>query len=1165
MQSLLFPDNRASLRKASLLCCAALFLFSAIASAQIAGTGNIQGTVMDATGAVIPNATVTLTNEATQVKQTSKTSSAGIYLFPGVSIGRYDLSAEAPGFKSYVQKGIVLEVGSNIAVNPRLSVGAATQQVEVQAEGLALQTQDPTFKQTVDQHEVTEMPLNQRRMTQLIFLSAGTAPAPGNDITSSKSSYQSISLSIAGGGGNTTLYRLDGGDNMDYMVMSNLPFPFPDAVNEFSVETTAMGAQNGGEAGGMVNVVTKSGTNQYHGDVFEFIRNNYIDATNFFSTAPDQLHQNQYGGVIGGPIIHDKLFAFAGYQRTRVTQAQANKEVFVPTAANLQGDYSVTDSSACRSKGFIQLLDPLTGNPLPGNKYPNQPTYNAASLALEKYLPAINPAIDVNNCGLVSYSIPSIQTDNEFVTREDWTVSPNQNFFVRYFIDGYQDPAYFFPSNIFVTTQTGVIQRTQNLVLGDTYTFSPHLVNAIHLTLLRRTDYRGYAPNDINANTIGVNMYQMVPNGLQISAGKWNIGGGLNALAHFNDNALDIADDATWVHGKHQVMFGGQWVQNQLNIGNVYEGNGNFAFNGEYSGSGPNGGSTIGDQNLDFLMGTLSSFQQSKQQQNALRGPFPSLYVQDTYTASPRLTLTGGLRWDPNIMPHDYFNRGLVFNMADFLANKGSAVYPNAPAGIQYYGDPGVPRQFTKNTIWQFSPNFGVTFDPTGTGKTVLRAGGEIAYNNPNFFTSQRNQQNPPFATAIANLQSSNSGPVMFDAPWSTGEITTSPFPQPEIPGPNVSFAPQSQYIFMPPHFRPAYTIQWTASIQRELGRGWQVQLDYIGNTTRHDPLGIGLNPAVFIPGTWGPNGTGCTGIVTTGPAAVTPGAEGTPCSTTKNYLSRFQLTIDNPNQGNQFAGGGGGTVLIGDEGTANYNGLIATVNHRLSNTFSLMADFTWSKCLDIEDAQGDLASTTVENPAHPMLDYGPCGSDYRKIANASVVTTSNFHGMNRFMRLLVNDWEFAPLLETRSGAPVTVTAGGDVSLIDVGHDRPNLVPGVNPYHEASFRSVRTEATREYLNPAAFAFVCPKNNTTGCAAAGTFGNISRNSFRTPPYFNIDAQLSRIFPIHEDMKLDFRLESFNMLNHPNFGSPNANLSSSEFGQISSATSARLFQGAIKFLF
>jgi hypothetical protein len=697
-------------------------------------------------------------------------------------------------------------------------------------------------------------------------------------------------------------------------------------------------------------------------------------------------------------------------------------------------------------------------------------------------------------------------------------------------------------------------------------------VNAAHVTLLRRVNNRGYAASDINAATLGVNLYQAVPNGLQISEGKFTIGGGTNSVSHFNDNTLSLDDDVTWVRGKHQLAFGGEWVQNQLNIGNAYESNGVFTFSGEYSGSGPNGGSVIGDQNLDFLSGTLSAFQQSKQQQNALRGPIPSLYAQDTYHATKRLTLVAGLRWGPNFMPWDYFNRGSVFNMADFLSNTTSTVYPNAPAGVLFYGDKGVPKGFTKSSPWQFSPNVGISFDPTGSGKTVIRAGAELAYDKPNFFTGQRIQQNPPFATAISNTQTSASGPLSFSSPWSVGSITSNPFPQPIVPTPSqAAFYAQSQYIFLPDQFHAAYTIQWTLSVQHQFGHGWQAQVDYIGNATRHDPIGRPFSPAVFIPGVWGADGTGCTGIVTTGPAAVKPGAAGTNCSTTKNQNSRFALTIANPAQGNQISGGGGGTVLVADSGSGNYNGMIATLQHRLSTTFSLLANWTWSKCLDIADGQGDLAGTNVENPNNPSLDYGPCGFDYRDVENVVVVAKSNFHRFNRIERALINDWELAPLMHITTGTAINVTSGQDNSLTDIGNDRPNRVPGVNPYAEVTFRKASGETNREYLNPDAFAQVTAPcgSSLNGCPQLGTYGNIGKNAFRTPPFFQLDSQISRIFPIHESLALDTRLEAFNVLNHPDFGlsTPQA-FTSSTFGQISSTASgngARIFQGCVKIVF
>jgi hypothetical protein len=522
-------------------------------------------------------------------------------------------------------------------------------------------------------------------------------------------------------------------------------------------------------------------------------------------------------------------------------------------------------------------------------------------------------------------------------------------------------------------------------------------------------------------------------------------------------------------------------------------------------------------------------------------------------------------------MPVDYFNRGSVFNYSDFLDNTISTVYPNAPAGILFYGDSGVPRGFTQNSPWQFSPNLGVSWDPFGTGKTVIRAGAELAYDKPNFFTGQRTNQNPPFATAISNTQTSATGPLSFGAPWSVGSITTSPFPQPIIPTPSEAvFYAQSQYIVMPSQFHPAYTIQWTLSVQHDFSHGWQAQVDYIGNRTVHDPMGTPLSPAVFIPGVWGAGGTGCAGIVTTGPAAVKPGAAGTNCSTTKNENSRFALTIANPAQGNQIIGGGAGSVTVNDVGYASYNGMVATLQHRLSATFSLLANYTWSKCLDLADGQGDIAAGLYQNPNNPRGDWGPCGFDYRDIENFVIVARSNFNDLPRAERLLIDNWEFAPLVHITTGAAVNVTSGVDNSLTDEAQDRPNLVAGTSPYAEVKFSRASGESNREYLNPAAFAQVTAPcgASTNGCAEVGTFGDVSRNAFRTPPYFQFDAQVSRLFPVHERLNLDLRLEAFNVLNHPDFGSPTASLSSSTFGQISSTAggnAARVFQGSVKLIF
>ena len=311
------------------------------------------------------------------------------------------------------------------------------------------------------------------QVTGLIALAGGTTPAPGGDFTGSKYSYQTISVSIDGGQGNSTIWRLDGGDNTNYTANINMPLPFPDALNQFSVESSVLGAQDGINSGGKVNAVTRSGTNSYHGNAFEFLRNNYINARNFFSAVPDSLHQNQFGGTFGGPIRRDKLFAFAGYQRLQASQSSSPTAVRLPTAANLLGDFSVTDpvkgtSNNCSSTG-VNLLDPLTGNPIPGNKYATPPTYNASALAILKDTTRRPRG---SACGTYTYTIPTRTTDNQFVTRVDWNINAKHNFYGRYFIDGYQQPGVYNQNNLLFTTQAGNLERVQSLTLGENWAIS---------------------------------------------------------------------------------------------------------------------------------------------------------------------------------------------------------------------------------------------------------------------------------------------------------------------------------------------------------------------------------------------------------------------------------------------------------------------------------------------------------------------------------------------------------------------------------------------------------------------------------------------------------------------------------------------------------------------
>jgi hypothetical protein len=879
-----------------------------------------------------------------------------------------------------------------------------------------------------------------------------------------------------------------------------------------------LGAQAGSEAGGLVNVVTRSGTNEFHGTGFWFVRNNYLNARSFFSTSKDTLHRNQYGGTLGGPVwipkVYDgrnKLFFFAGYQHDKERSAAATKTAYVPTAANLMGDFSTTDPAPAASGGtgvknacgsVVQLFDPVTGQLLPGNRYNYSangypavplPTWNPSALALIKQLPTIDPALDPNNCGNVSYSIPNLNYDDEFITRIDYTLCQKDNLYVRYFLDSNQIPSFYSPTNILPTSQSGNPEiRWQTITLGENHIFSPRIVNTFHVTGVRRQLSRGFAPGTPNLSAFGIKDFQSVPTGLWINCsssannGYSTIGGGSNLLAVINDNIpIDISDDVTWILGKHQLVFGGAFVRNQLNVNNGYQSNGNLTVNGSYSG---------GNGTLDLLEGALSGFNQSLPQQNALRGSIPTLYVQDTYHPTKSFTVTAGLRWAPLYFPTDYFHRGTVFDMSAFLANRHSSVFPNAPAGTFYYGDTGVSPNFTANSPLTFSPNLGMAYDVLGNGKTVIRAGASYAFDQPNFFVQQRVQQNPPFSVIVGPNTSQE---LCLSDPWlmggtgnkgcgQTGGTDVDPFPfNPK----SFTYPQRAQFIVLQPKYQMPNTMQWTASMQEQLPRDWNLQIFYTGSRTQHQLAATELNPAVHTPGVWGPNGTGCGPVVTTGPAAVAAktlggGPVGTPCSVSNanltqalknqgvvaNQQARLALTEANPSQGNFYSGGNGGSLIESNNAYGNYNGVTVTVQHRFSSTFNLVTNYTWSKCLNDSDPQSDISGGNYSNPSNPAADYGPCGSDIRNNFNTYLVLKSKFpiRGVGAY---LVNNWEFAPLVRVVSGTPFTVSENEDVSFTGSGGDRPNLVPGVPIYNRTKIKSDpggAIYADRSYLNEAAF-------------------------------------------------------------------------------------------------
>ncbi len=1079
--------------------------------AQSVAVAQVSGTVTDSTGAVIANAPIVMTETDKDVNHTAVSDTSGHYVFPNLPVGPYRLEVKVPGFKDYLQSGIELVVDNNIVINVAMQVGTINERVEVKASAGMVETKENAVSAVVDQQRINELPLNGRQATQLILTLGAAAYADSGD-TGSKTFYSATRISVAGGQGNGTAYLLDGADNTDAMSNVNMPFPFPDALEEFSVDTSAVSSRFGTHPGATVNVVTKSGSNALHGDLFEYLRNGDLNARNFFALQRDSLKRNQFGGTVGGKIITDKLFFFGGYQGTRNRSNPPASIAHIPTAAALNGDFSTLASGSCQSSGkALTLTNPVTGKPFPNNQIPAAMLNPVALTIASKYLPVGS----ADPCGKVTYGIPVTGDEDQVIGRVDWARSSKQSVYGRYFIDDYQNPPTFNGSNLLTTTAPGNFERAQSATIGDTYTFGPGTVNSVHLTFNRIRDNRGPTNQAINPTLLGVNMYSAVPNFLLLSISNYfNTFCGTCAPGHFNVTSYQVADDVDVIRGRHEMAFGFNLIRIQNNTISGFDENGTFTFNGSVTGNGL----------ADFLIGRPNDFQQTNPTPDDLRQWVMSFYAQDSFRVSPHFTFNYGLRWEPTFSDPDKYGRGDSFSLPGFFSNTHSTVHPQAPAGLFFKGDPGIPAAMWNGHKANFAPRMGVVWDPHGDGRDTLRAGAAILYDSTETWFNERETTNPPFGNNI-DVPTPAGG---FSNPWQ-GYPGGNPFPQHG----NLLFPTAGVYVNMPLNPKPTYVAQWNVTYQRQVARDWLASASYLGNETDHIWITHETNPAEFL-----------------GPG-----------STTANTNKRRLLYLLNPTLGAAYS-----SIDTTDDGAvAHYEALLLSLQHRFSNHFEMLTNYTDSYCLSDYDFGAALATPANSQPFNRHADWGPCSSDTRHIFNLSLVAQSSWKSGNAWAKRLLSDWQLAPLFHASSGQPLTVTTGKDNSRTGLNNDRPNQVLN-NPY--SATLSCSSAPCVQWINPAAFV---PN-------PIGTFGDVGRNALRGPKMVNLDMALSRIFRFNERFSLQARADAFNILNHTNFVgaiSPaglvsafttmNTNLSSSSFGQVESAFDPRILQFALKLYF
>lgn len=611
----------------------------------------------------------------------------------------------------------------NSTLNFSLNVGSIQQQDVVEASASMAETETAAVGQVINGKSISDLPLNGRNLAQLVVLSGGSTQQSG--YLSSKNYPTSESTSVAGGDTNGTTYLMDSGYDDDVFGAVNSPLLFPDVLQEFSVQTSSIPASYGERAGGVVNVVTKSGTNEFHGDAFEFVRNGVVNAINYFATKVDEQKRNQFGGTLGGPIKRDKLFFFGGWHGTILRTAPPTTFSFTPTSQELKVDFSAIPK---------QLVNPTTNQPYQNNQIPTS-SFSQASLNVLKLIP-----VGIGSQGEVEYGIPSPSNENQYLVRIDWDQSQRDRVFGRYYYTKYSVPAQF-GGNLLLTPQPGVIDTVQILTLGDTFTLSQKAVNNLHFTWTYERINRGPASGIPSAASLGLNVAPSAGNSPQIRVSNYfTTMCGTCSIAQVPSGVKQVADDVDIINGRDQISFGGKWDGKYLNYTTSSQQNVAVTFNGSIS----------GNALADFLLGVLSSFQQGNITEWAPIMNYFALYASDDMRLTRHLSLTAGLRWELYFPQHDTLARASHFDLCALTSNTRSSAFVDAPAGLTFPADKGFPLGGTYHSLAQLAPHLGLVWDVRGNAKTIVHVGyGILEDGRSDLETFDRFGFEPPWASLI--------------------------------------------------------------------------------------------------------------------------------------------------------------------------------------------------------------------------------------------------------------------------------------------------------------------------------------------------------------------------------------------------------------------------------
>lgn len=1127
-----------------------LVVFSTLSSnlAHGQGLGSITGTITDPSGAAIVSAQITVTQIGTGLAREAATDAGGYYFVPSLRPADYTVTIKARGF-SDARQNVTLLADQTLTVSLQLKVGSGSEIIQVEGNAPQVDTMTSTIRQVVEQARITELPLNGRNAAQLTLLSPGSVNSPngGADQGFTKTFPGAVTISANGARQNMVSYQLDGGNYVDEYTNVNQPFPFPDALQEFSVQTSNYTAEYGQNAGAVVNVITKSGSNNFHGNAFEFLRNSVFNARNYFAPSQlpvngvltptkdngrDQIKRNQFGGTFGGPIIPNRTFFFFGVQFTRFRNVGTPTSSTVPTTALTTIPDSGPVTSSCPTCDIETYLN--TGGPggTPG-------TIDPVSLNILAGLP-----LSTNRA--VTFLKPDNENFKEYLGRVDHSFTQNDRLTFRYGYNQFHRDPVFDPSN-FLAYADGATITNQNYLIHENHIFRPTLLNDFRFSYARENAGRGPAADVPSVQDLGSNIpFQPPTNAIQQIRvnGFFNFGDNPNAT--FIRNNFTWSDDVSWVKGRHEFRFGGIIERSRVDLNNLFFQPGEFSFNGVnafLSGA-------LGDYSGNF------AFRQGAGEFKNNRNTFAGVYAQDNIRVTRRLTVNLGLRYEPALPWRELKGRVQQFRIDGLLAGTRSTVFPNAPPGAYFPGDPGVPPNGVNASLNNFAPRVGFAYDVFGDGKTSLRGGAGIFYDTRiTGIINNRFVDQAPFSPQLI-FSTSAVKPGSISDPLCTQAATQAAlgctaqanlFPAPFPPPSDSTFAPGALYLSWDPNhkYQVPTVYNWNLALEHQLPWDLLMRAAYVGSRSNHLTETLNLNPAV-------PNSTGSAGTGRLNLIAASQGFTVPP-------FSQVQQDMQDVN--------------------SIYHSLQASIEKRASRGLTILASYTYSRSIDDLPAGAgvtgfDTYSTRPwDDPLRHQFDYGPSDFDHthRFVASYVWVLPTPARG-NGFLRNVLGGWQLGGVVSAQTGRPFTVLQGDEVSGTGIGQDRATLIAGADPYAPGACAAAgintgsNPKPCVDWLNKASFASKAQAIGTTG-----TFGNTGKNGFRLPGAYTWDMNTTKNFVFTERWRLEFRAEFFNVFNRANFMDDTASLSNfqkvkaSAFGAIQQASDPRIGQLALKLYF